>query len=129
MAEERSLLRERLVWVDNMRRGLMLVLGDDVMDTVHVHPSTDPLKAIFKIPLRESLTQASREPLRTYIRAWAETANCEVPRIDITDRYVQAEVLIKHRIWKEGMEDFGSKKKPFANKGWNRGLGKPKVKR
>lgn len=122
MTEDASLMRKRLFWVESLRRGLMLLLGDDFLDTVQVHPTVDPLKVILKIPFHGRLPQTSRDPFRAYVRAWAEIGNCVVPRIDLLDRYAQAEVLIKHRIWREGMMDFDSKKEPFKNKGWNRGL-------
>jgi hypothetical protein len=128
VTDDASLMRKRLYWVEDLRKGLIFILGEEIMDTVQVHPTVDPLKVILKIPLRSSITQESREPFREYVRAWAEIGNCVVPRIDILGRYVQAEVLIKHRIWKEGMEDFGSKKRLFENKGWNRGLKTPRRK-
>jgi len=98
-AKERR-LRERLEWVEPAREGLLRALGEDIMSPrISVFPTVDPLKLILKITFRRPIAKETREPLRTYLRCWADTYSCELPVIHITDRWAQAEVLIQQRVW------------------------------
>ena len=79
------------------------IFGNDTMEEAFkVYSTVDPLNFILKIPLKSPISKGSREPLRLFIRWAAERYNCEVPRININKQRIQAEVLIKHRHWREG---------------------------
>lgn len=92
--------RERLKWVDPARTGILSAIGEDVVDpTFKVFPTVDPLKHVLKITLRRPISKETRPHLRTYLRLRAEQEGCELPIIRITDRWIQAEVLIGHRVW------------------------------
>jgi hypothetical protein len=99
-------LERRMEWVESARQGLLRALEEEVMDpVVEVFPTVDPLRVILKITLRRPVAKASRLHLRRYLRAWAEKYNCEIPNIAITDRWVQGNVLIKHRHWKPDVKE------------------------
>ena len=92
--------RERLQWVERCRQGILSAIGDDVVDSqFKVFPTVDPLRFILKISLKIPLGKDTRAPLRTYIRCCADELDCEVPIINIQERWVQAEVLTKQRVW------------------------------
>jgi len=94
----RSAIRRRLAWVESARLGLISALGDDVMHSrVRVTPTVDPLKLILSVALKIPLAKGTRPHLRTYLRCHAEMHGCELPIIRITDKRVQAEVLIESR--------------------------------
>lgn len=92
-----GLVRDRFLWVDGMRKGLTFLIQDSIDPYFEVKQSSDPLTAYLTITLCRPLPKASREPMRVYIRAWAKTADCEVPRIDIEEGRVLATVLFKYR--------------------------------
>jgi hypothetical protein len=99
-------LKNRMEWVEHMRLGLLRAIEEDVMDpVVKVFPTVDPIRVILKITLVNPIAKASRLHMRRYLRAWAEKHNCEIPQIEITDRWVQGNVLIKHRHWKPDVEE------------------------
>jgi hypothetical protein len=100
MTSKERLARERLEWVELARRGILDAVGDDVVHPeFQVFPTVDPLRFILKITLLRPLGKATREPLRGYLRAWAQEFSCDVPIIDIHDGWVQAEVLTQTRVW------------------------------
>lgn len=101
MAEDWA-LRDRLEWIEDMRKALVFLLGEDVVsETFKVHRDVDPLKVTLTIPLRRPMSHNSRAALRAYIRAWAFIGNCDVPRIDIEKTGVAMEVFTKTRHWNE----------------------------
>jgi hypothetical protein len=91
--------RERLQWVENARVGILAAIDDVVHPKFEVFPTVDPLRFILKITLQCPLGKATREPMRSYLRAWAKEYHCDMPTINITDRWVQAEVLTQERKW------------------------------
>jgi hypothetical protein len=100
MTASERLARQRLQWVEHARIGILDAVGDDVVNPqFQVFPTVDPLRFILKITLLLPLGKATREPLRGYLRAWAQEYGCDVPIINITDGWVQAEVLTRSRTW------------------------------
>ncbi len=92
--------RERLEWVEPARKGLLSALEEDVMHpTIKVFPTVDPLKFILMVTLLRPVAKGTRQPLRTYLRCWAESHGCELPIIRIEKNCVKAEVLIQKRVW------------------------------
>lgn len=92
--------RQRLQWVEHARQGILAAVGDDVMSPqFEVFPTVDPLRFILKITLLRPVAKGTRGPLRTYLRAWAKEFSCDMPIIDIQERWVQAEVLTQTRVW------------------------------
>jgi hypothetical protein len=99
-AAQENMIRKRLEWIDPAREGILKACGDDVInETFTVFPTVDPLRFILKISLRLPIGKKTREPLRAYLRCWAEDHGCDLPVIRINDRYVQAEVLTRSRTW------------------------------
>jgi len=95
-----DILRKRLSWVENARQGMLRAMGDDFVDpTFQIFPTVDPIRVILKITLRMPVRKETREPIRQYLRYWAEENGCELPVIRIEDTHIQAEVLIQHRHW------------------------------
>ena len=95
-----QILRERLSWIEDARKGILRAMGDDLVDSrFRVFPTVDPLRFILKITLLSPVRKDLREPIRTYLRYWAEKHDCELPVIRIEPDRVQAEVLIQHRHW------------------------------
>ena len=92
-----SLRRERFLWVEDLRKGLVFLLEDAIHPRFEVREGNNPLEAILTIALSRPLPKASRQPMRVYVRYWAQTGDCEIPRIHIDNRSVVAEVLFKHR--------------------------------
>jgi hypothetical protein len=100
MTSEERLARERLQWVEHARKGVLDAVGDDVVKPeFQVFPTVDPLRFILKITLLRPLAKGTREPLRGYLRAWAQEYSCDVPVINITNAWVQAEILTQVRVW------------------------------
>ena len=64
-----------------------------------VFTTVDPLRFILKITLHIPLAKETRAPLRRYLRCWASEFSCELPVINIQNRWVQAEVLTQQRVW------------------------------
>ena len=94
----REIATKRLSWVEDARQGILSAIGDDLIHPqFQVFPTVDPIKFVLKITLLAPLRKETREPLREYLRYWAEKHDCELPIIRITDRWVQAEVLTRHR--------------------------------
>lgn len=91
------LLRERFAWVEHLRKGLVFLLDDTIHPRLEVREGKDPLTALLVITLTRPLPKASRSAMRSYIRWWAQTGNCDVPKIDIEKTHIVAEVLFKHR--------------------------------
>jgi hypothetical protein len=96
-----EILRERLSWIDSARNGILEAIEGKVDATFKVHPTVDPLKVILRINLYRPLCKNTREPLRTYLRLWAHKYDCRVPIVNINDKWIQAEVLIKSRRFNE----------------------------
>lgn len=97
--------KHRLSWIENARQGLLGALGEDVMSpTVEVRHTIDPLKFILTITLLHPLAKGSREPVRVYLRGWAEMLDCHLPVINITDKLIRAEVLTEHRFTRKNVE-------------------------
>lgn len=95
-----QLARQRLQWVEHARQGILAAVGDDVVhEQFKVYPTVDPLRFILKITLKIPLGKGTRTPLRNYLRLWAEEYSCELPRIDIQNNRVQAEILTQQRVW------------------------------
>jgi hypothetical protein len=95
-----KVIEKRFTWVEPARQGIVRAIGDPIIhETVGILPTVDPIRFILKLQLSRKLGKATRSPLRTYLRCWAEMEGCDLPIINITDRYIQAEVLIKHRQW------------------------------
>ena len=93
---------ERLDWLEEAMKGLKFLLGDEAFPAnPQIRRCTDPLKYLLTIPLSQPLPKRSRQPFRRYLRAWGYIRNCDMPRININDRAITAEILIKHRHWKE----------------------------
>jgi hypothetical protein len=104
-------IKKRLKWVDSARGGITRACGDTVNPRFDIFPTVDPLRFILKIALRHPLGKSTRKPLRAYLRYWAEDNGCDIPRIRINDRYIQAEILTDGRVWRR--DPFGRfKKKP-----------------
>lgn len=100
MTSEEKLARQRLQWVEHARLGILSAVGDDVVHPqFQVFPTVDPLRFILKITLLLPIGKATREPLRAYLRAWAQEFSCDVPIIDIHNGWIQAEVLTQQRTW------------------------------
>ena len=96
----KKIIEKRLTWLEPARQGIIRAIGDPVIEErMGIFPTVDPIRLILKLRLTRKLSKATREPLRTYLRCWAEMEGCELPIINITDHYVQAEVLIGHRHW------------------------------
>ena len=92
--------RKRLSWVEDARLGVLRAIGDDVINPQFLaFPTVDPLKFILKITLKHPLAKGTREPLRQYLRYWAEQNGCELPIIRINTFWVQAEILTQARVW------------------------------
>ena len=91
---------DRFTWVEPARQGIIRAIGDPIIhEKVGIFPTVDPIRLILKMSLRRRLHKGTRQPLRTYLRCWAEMEGCEVPIININDSCIQAEVLIQHRFW------------------------------
>jgi len=100
VTSKERLARQRLQWVEHARLGILSAVGDDVIRSqFQVYPTVDPLRFILKITLLHPLGKDTREPLRAYLRAWAQEFSCDVPIIDIHDGWIQAEVLTQTRTW------------------------------
>lgn len=100
MTSKERLARERLQWVEHARIGILAAIDEDVINPeFQVFPTVDPLRFILKITLLRPLGKATREPLRAYLRAWAQEFSCDIPIINITDFWVQGEVLTRQRTW------------------------------
>jgi hypothetical protein len=100
VTSKERLARQRLQWVEHARLGILSAVGDDVVHPqFQVFPTVDPLRFILKITLLLPIGKATREHLRTYLRAWAQEFSCDVPIIDIHDGWIQAEVLTQTRVW------------------------------
>lgn len=94
---DRGKLTQRLEWLKSAVRGLQMALGEDVVDFgVNVLEGADPISLIVTIPLKVPIQKGSRAPLRQYVREWAKTGDVEVSKIDICDRAVVMQVLIKY---------------------------------
>lgn len=92
-----KIMKERLAWVERARRGLFDALEDSMHQQVRVYPTVDPLRFILKVTLNNPIAKASRAPLRQYLRCVAATSDCEIPSVNITDNWIQAEVLTQRR--------------------------------
>lgn len=89
---------KRLSWVESARQGILSAIGDDfIHPQFQVFPTVDPIRFILKITLLVPLRKETKEALRDYLRGWAEEHDCELPVIRITNQWVQAEVLTRHR--------------------------------
>ena len=113
---DRGIDRKRLEWVGPARDGIIRACDDAVSETFHVYPTVDPLRFILKIPLRSPLAKGTRAPFRTYLRCWAEEHGCDIPVIRINDRYVQAEVLTRCRVWHRDQKGRFKPRKRFERK-------------
>ena len=97
---QKKAARKRLHWVELARQGILEAIDEDVVaPTFRVVETVDPIRFHLKITLRMPLAKGTRAPLRTYLRCWARAFGCEVPIINITKRWVQAEVLTRSRVW------------------------------
>lgn len=97
---KQNFARQRLQWVEHARQGILSAVGEDVIGPrFEIYPTADPLRFILKITLIRPLAEATRAPIRTYIRAWAKEFSCDVPIINIQNTWVQAEVLTQTRVW------------------------------
>jgi hypothetical protein len=96
---DRQAALKRLEWVEKARLGIVAAIGDVVDPTFKVFPTVDPLKFILKISLNRPLSKATRDPLRTYVRLWAQEFGCDVPIINIGRDRVQAQVLTRQKVW------------------------------
>ena len=95
-----KMLKERLAWVEPARLGILSAIGEDMVHPqFKVYPTVDPLKVMLKIILLHPLSNKTRKHLRDYIRCRAESHGCDVPIINIHDRNIYAEVLLKTRVW------------------------------
>jgi len=95
------IILERLDWLERAMDGLTLLLGEDTLPVnAQIKRCTDPLKYLLTIPLGVPIPQGSRHPFRRYLRSWGYLRNCDMPRINIMNHCIQAEILIKHRHWK-----------------------------
>lgn len=92
-----TLRRDRFLWVEDLRKALVFLLDDSIHPRFEVREGNNPLEARLVIALYRQLPKASRLPIRAYIRWWAKTGDCEIPRIHIDNRHIVAEVLFKHR--------------------------------
>jgi hypothetical protein len=100
MNSKERLARQRLQWVEHLRQGILAAIDEDVVDpSFQVFPTVDPIRFILKINLRLPIGKDTREPLRAYLRCWAREFSCDVPVINITDSWIQAEVLTQERVW------------------------------
>jgi len=96
--QDAKIARKRLEWVDHARAGILRAVGDDIVSTnFQVFPTVDPIKFILKIQLIRPLGKDTRKPLRKYIRCWAKEWDCDLPRIDIDNKKITAEVFTKRR--------------------------------
>jgi hypothetical protein len=95
----KQIVEKRFAWVEPAKQGIHRAIGEPIIRSVSIHPTVDPIRLILKLGLTRRLQKSTRNPLRTYLRCWAEMEGCEVPIINITDRHIQAEVLIVHRFW------------------------------
>lgn len=96
----RQIVLKRIEWVEQARQDLLMALGEDIMQpTIHVVPTVDPLRFILKITLKRPIQKGTREHLRMFLRSVAEEHACELPVINITDHWIQAELLIQQRVW------------------------------
>ena len=105
-----DIIRKRLAWVERVRQGLVDALDDVMNPKIRVFPTVDPLRFILKVTLQRPLANATRQPLREYMRGVASLSGCELPVINITDRWIQAEVLTETRHWER--DDKGKFKGP-----------------
>jgi hypothetical protein len=100
MNSKERLARQRLQWVEHVRQGILAAVDEEVIDpTFQVFPTVDPIRFILKINLRLPIGKETREPLREYLRCWAREFSCDVPVINITNSWIQAEVLTQVRVW------------------------------
>lgn len=115
---EEDRIRKRLSWIEDLRPTLLLAVGDDKMlPTLKVIPTADPLRFLLRIVLLRPLEKTTRSPLRSYLRAHARENGCALPTIRITDRVIQAELLIKHRHWeKDSLENIRKKQTEIFQK-------------
>lgn len=95
----KRVIENRFTWVRPAKQGILRAVGDPIIGRIVVRPTVDPLRYILKLELTRRIQKATRDPLRTYLRCWAEMEGCEVPIININDSCIQAEVLIQHRHW------------------------------
>ena len=72
MNVSQQIIRERLVWVENVRENLLFILEDKMDPVIHVIPTVDPLKLILKISLHHDLHQF----FKCYLRCPAEFFLC-----------------------------------------------------
>lgn len=96
---KQRILEKRFTWVKPAVQGMHRAIGDPIVSEIIIRPTVDPIRLILKLRLSRKIHKGTRSPLRTYLRCWAEMEGCEVPIINITDRCIQAEVLIQHRHW------------------------------
>lgn len=102
MSHQVNIIRRRLTWLEQTRKELLHLIGEDTLvSEFRVLPTVDPLKFILRIRLYYPLAKASRQPFRDYLRIRAGQADCELPVIKIDGTSVTVEMLIKHR-HKEG---------------------------
>jgi hypothetical protein len=92
-----GLIRDRFLWVEKLRKGLVFLLEESIHPHFNVTQASDPLTAYLTITLVNRFPKASRAAIRTYIRAFAALADCEVPKIDIEDQKIVATILFKYR--------------------------------
>ncbi len=96
----KKIIEKRFTWLEPARQGIIRAIGDPVIhEKMSIFSTVDPIRFILKLGLTRKISKATRDPLRTYLRCWAEMEGCELPIINITDRRIQAEVLIQHRHW------------------------------
>jgi hypothetical protein len=96
----KKIIKKRFTWLEPARQGIIRAIGDPVIhEKMSILPTVDPIRLILKLRLTRKIGKATREPLRTYLRCWAEMEGCELPIININDNCIQAEVLIQHRHW------------------------------
>lgn len=99
MDYQKRIAFKRLAWIEKAREGILSAVGDDVIDpTFKAFPATnDPLKFFLEAYLKRPLAKQTRSPMRQYIRLWAQTYDCVVPVINISDTAIKAEVYTKRR--------------------------------
>ena len=109
-----TLERDRFDWVEDLRKGVIFLLDEAIHPRFELRQGNNPLEAMLTIALTRPLPKASRAPFRMYIRFWAKTGDCEIPRIHIRKLDVVAEVLFKyvHPRGKTRDENEGDEKRP-----------------
>jgi hypothetical protein len=107
---------KRLDWVEKARIGIIAAIDDAVDPTFKVFPTVDPLKFILKISLTRPLRKSTRDPLRQYLRCWAQEYGCDVPIINIENNRVQAQVLTRQKVWTRNAQGRFKPKERFVRK-------------